>query len=78
LTLLLALVATSLAFETFPAQAQNEGGNRPTRRTDAQKKEDAEVDEAYRAATRGERGPAPKVDPWATVRTGGDAKKPQH
>ena len=39
-----------------------------TARSEQQKKEDEEIDKAYRAATRGERGPAAKVDPWATVR----------
>jgi hypothetical protein len=54
---------------SVPAFAQDEGSSRPTRRTDAQKQEDATVDKAYRAATKGDRNlPAVKVDPWRTVR----------
>ncbi len=48
-----------------------------TARTDAQKQEDARVDKAYRAAIRGDKGPAAKVDPWATVRPM-DADKKKH
>jgi len=54
---------------SMTAFAQDEGGNRPTRRTDAQKQEDASVDKAYRAATKGDKNlPSTKVDPWRTVR----------
>src|SRR5262249_25679934 len=46
-------VITALLFvlATLPAYAQD--GGRPTARTDQQKKEDKEIDDAYRAATRG-------------------------
>ena len=61
------------------AQGADEGGSRPTRRTDAQKQEDAAVDKAYRAATKGDRKlPSVKVDPWRTVRSGDDDKKDKH
>jgi hypothetical protein len=46
-----------------------------THRSDQQKKEDEEVDKAYKAATRGANGPAAKVDPWATVRPADTDKK---
>jgi len=42
---------------------------------DAQKRENAEVDKAYRAATRGEAAPV-KVDPWGSVRPAASEKKP--
>ena len=46
-------------------------------RTDAIKRENAEVDKAYKAATRGEAAPT-KVDPWATVRPASASdKKPE-
>lgn len=76
----LAAVALTLVL-SVPAFAQdaNEGGSRPTRRTDAQKQEDAAVDKAYRAATKGDRHlPSVKVDPWRTVRSGDDDKKDKH
>ncbi len=46
--------------------------------TDAQKRENAEIDKAYKAATRGETAPAAKVDPWAIVRPVATEKKPKH
>jgi hypothetical protein len=49
-----------------------------TARSDQQKKEDEEVDKAYRAATRGDKGPAAKVDPWATVRPADSDSKNRH
>jgi hypothetical protein len=49
-----------------------------TARSDAQKKEDQEIDAAYRNATRGS-GPtsAAKVDPWGKVRPAETDKKPK-
>ncbi len=76
-----ALAAAALTLVlSGPAFAQSdEGGSRPTRRTDAQKQEDANVDKAYRAATKGDRNlPSVKVDPWRTVRSGDDDKKDKH
>jgi hypothetical protein len=71
-------VTTAIAFAllTFPAHAQENQGP-PTARTDAQKQEDADIDKAYRNATRGSRGPAAKVDPWAIVRPADSDKKPK-
>jgi hypothetical protein len=46
-----------------------------TARSEAQKKDDEAIDRAYRAATRGDRGPAAKVDPWAAVRPADNDKK---
>jgi hypothetical protein len=62
------LAASAIALLAVPAYSQNEGGNRPTRRTDAQKQEDADIDKAYRAATKGDVIPSVKHDPWGTVR----------
>jgi hypothetical protein len=72
-------VTTAIIFAllTFPAYAQENKGP-PTARTDAQKQEDADIDKAYRNATRGERGAAPKVDPWAIVRPADSDKKPKN
>ncbi len=61
----------------LPASAQNEGGNRPTARTDAQKQEDRDIDKAYRAAIRGEPARTTKVDPWGKVRPAEPDKKPK-
>ncbi len=48
-----------------------------TAKSDAQKKEDKEVDDAYRAATRGGPATAAKVDPWGKVRPAETDKKPR-
>ena len=74
-----ALAAAALMLVlSVPAFAQEES-SKPTRRTDAQKQEDAAVDKAYRAATKGDRNlPTVKVDPWRTVRSGDDDKKDKH
>ena len=66
------LTAVLFALATLPASAQ---GNRPTARTDAQKKEDKDIDDAYRAATRAPPTQATKVDPWSKVRD--SDKKPK-
>jgi hypothetical protein len=65
-----ALTATAMiiAFLTTSAFAQ-QSERQTTRRSDAEKKEDADVDKAYKAATdRGQAPAAPKKDPWHTVR----------
>ncbi len=48
-----------------------------TAKSDAQKKEDKEIDNAYRAATRGGPTTAAKVDPWGKVRPADSDKKPK-
>jgi hypothetical protein len=75
--ILIVTTAIIVALLTFPAHAQENKGAL-TARTDAQKQEDADIDKAYRNATRGERGPAPKVDPWAVVRPADSDKKPKN
>jgi hypothetical protein len=71
-----AFAIAALMAASVPAFAQEES-SRPTRRTDAQKQEDASVDKAYRAATKGDKSlPTVKVDPWRTVRD--DDKKDKH
>jgi len=76
-TVIMALLFWFATMPTSLAWAQNEGGNRPTARTDAQKKEDREIDAAYRAATRGGPDKATKVDPWGSVRPADNDKKPK-
>ncbi len=69
-----AVTAVMVVLQSVPALAQED--NKPTRRTNAQKQEDAAVDKAYRAATKGDRSlPMVKVDPWRTVRSAEDDKK---
>lgn len=64
------------ALPTPPALAQEENSGGLTRRSDAQKTEDAAIDKAYRAATRGDKAiPVTKVDPWRVVRPGDEEKK---
>jgi hypothetical protein len=50
-----------------------------TAATDARKRDNAEIDKAYKAATRGDTANT-KVDPWATVRPAATStdKKPKH
>jgi hypothetical protein len=76
-TVIMALLFGLATLPVSSALAQNEGGNRPTARTDAQKKEDKDIDDAYRAATRGVPNQATKVDPWSKVRAPDADKKPK-
>jgi hypothetical protein len=66
--------AILFALATLPASAQEK---QTTARSDAQKKEDREVDAAYRNATRGGPTSAAKVDPWGKVRPAENDKKPK-
>lgn len=66
--------AILFALATLPASAQEK---QTTARSDAQKKEDQEVDAAYRHATRGGPTSAAKVDPWGKVRPAENDKKPK-
>jgi hypothetical protein len=68
------LAAILFALATLPASAQE---RQTTARSDAQKKEDKEVDDAYRHATRGGPNAATKVDPWSRVRPADADKKPK-
>jgi hypothetical protein len=63
----LTAAATIVALLTTSAYAQ-ENKTPLTRRSDAEKKIDAEIDKAYRAATDRGQTAAPKIDPWGTVR----------
>jgi hypothetical protein len=75
----LATVIIALGFFATLAQtALAEESKALTARSDQQKKEDEEIDQGYRAATRGARGPAAKVDPWATVRPADADTKSRH
>ena len=67
------IAALLFALATLPAFAEQ----RTTVRTDAEKKVDKEIDDAYRAATRGAApAQATKVDPWSKVRPESE-KKPK-
>src|SRR5262249_16555037 len=68
-------VTTALLFAlaTLPASAEQ----RTTVRTDAEKKVDKEVDDAYGAGTRGLPDKSTKVDPWGHVRPADNEKKPK-
>ena len=67
------IAAILFALATLPVAAEAQ----TTWRSDAEKKEDKEVDDAYRAATRGLPTQATKVDPWAKVRPADNDKKPK-
>jgi hypothetical protein len=69
------MTAVLFALATLPAPAAAQ--QRSSVRTDAEKKEDKEVDDAYRAATRGAPTTAAKVDPWGKVRPADADKKPK-
>jgi len=64
------MIVLAAAIAAPPALAQQKQGPR-TSRSDAQKREDAEVDKAYQNAIRGSRDskPAAPVDPWGNVRS---------
>jgi hypothetical protein len=65
----LTVTALTLALLTASAHAQQDNKGPLTRRSDAEKQTDAEIDKAYRAATqRGQAPAAPRTDPWQTVR----------
>ena len=68
-----ALVASLASLSATVASAEGQ----LTRRSDAQKKEDEDVDKAYRAATKGDIIPQVKKDPWRTVRPA-DNDKTKH
>ncbi len=65
----------------LPAIAYSQDHKPATTRSDEQKKEDAEIEKAYREVMKGGKGqvaPAPaKTDPWQTIRpaTGDSAKR---
>ncbi len=65
----LTIAAMIVAVLTATAAAQENKGPL-TRRSDAEKQNDAEIDKAYRAATGRTQTPAPaaKLDPWQAVR----------
>jgi hypothetical protein len=71
LTVITALLFALATLSVAAAEPQT------TARSDAQKKEDKEVDDAYRKATRGGPASAAKVDPWGKVRPAENDKKPK-
>lgn len=65
----LAVPCLSVAGLVSSARAQQGDDKALTRRTDAEKRQDAEIDRQYRAAVRrGDPGPVVKSDPWGSVR----------
>lgn len=65
----LAVPCLSVAGLVSSAQAQQGDDKVLTRRTDAEKRRDAEIDRQYRAVVRrGDQGPVAKSDPWGSVR----------
>jgi hypothetical protein len=76
-TVLAAAMIAGLATMTMSAYAQED---KPalTRRSDAQKKEDDDIDKAYRAATKGDVIPSVKKDPWRIVRPADSNDKAKH
>jgi hypothetical protein len=68
------MMAILFALATLPASAAE---RQTTARSDSQKKEDTEIDAAYRNATRGGPTSAAKVDPWGKVRPAENDKKPK-
>ena len=64
---MLLIAAVFIALLPRPALAQAKGP--ATDRTEADKRKDAEIDKAYRDALKRNSGtPAPKADPWQTIR----------
>jgi len=78
-----ALLAVSGVAFSSPAWAQvsmqnNQDDKALTRRTDEEKRQDAEIDRQYRATLRqsGGNAAAAKTDPWGSVRGGATSGKP--
>ncbi len=71
------ITAVLFALVSLPVLSASAQQDRPTARTDAEKKEDRDVDRAYRAAIRGEPASSAKVDPWGKVRPAETDKKPK-
>ena len=71
LTVITAILFACATLPAFGAEKQT------TARSDSQKKEDSEVDQAYRNAIRGGPTAAAKVDPWSKVRPADADKKPK-
>jgi hypothetical protein len=75
------IAAAAMMIALLPATAYSQ--HQPaTARTDAQKKEDAEIEKAYQEVTKGKKGQAAPAktnpwDPWHTIRpaAGGDSGK---
>jgi len=76
-----ALAATAAGAWWVPASAQvsmqnNQDDRALTRRTDEEKRQDAEIDRQYRATLRRSGGAAVKTDPWGSVRSDAQSGKP--
>jgi hypothetical protein len=73
------VIIAAVMIALLPATAYSQEHQPATRRTDEQKKQDAEIEKAYQEVTKGskEKGPAKPWDPWQTVRpaSGESAKR---
>jgi hypothetical protein len=68
--------AVFVVLVSVPAYPQEENKAPLTRRSEAQQKDDAEIDKAYRNATKGDVKANVKADPWRIVRPAeGDKSK---
>ena len=72
----LTVAAMIIAVLTASAYAQENKTPR-TQRSDSEKKDDADIDKAYKAATDRRHTPAAKIDPWQAVRPA-TPDKPKH
>jgi hypothetical protein len=73
------LAAVMIALLPMSAYAQENKGP-PAGRTSLEKKQDAEIDSAYREAVKKTRdnGQAAKVDPWQTIRPSNSSDNTKH
>ena len=62
------VVIAAMIIAFLPAVAYAQEHQKPTLRSDAQKKEDAEIEKAYEQVVKGRKAPPTKYDPWQTVR----------
>jgi hypothetical protein len=65
------VIIAAVMIALLPATAYSQEHKPATRRTDEQKKQDAEIEKAYEEVTKGmksQAAPAKPWDPWQTVR----------
>jgi hypothetical protein len=62
------VVIAAMIIAFLPAAAYAQEHQKPTLRSDQQKKEDAEIEKAYEQVVKGQKAPPAKYDPWQTVR----------
>jgi hypothetical protein len=64
------VAVAALTIALLPATAYSQEHEPPTRRTEEQKKQDAEIEKAYQEVQKGIKAqtPSSNYDPWGTVR----------